>query len=224
MVSKKQAKLIDKSATVQSDDQVGALSVPGAQIVEVQEESWASIIFGWLKNIFIFLALAAVVLAALYSGLAATIIVYSPTNSEGDRNFVLRGTWSETGGIPPVGTEVAISQDTLAPKDNWWDWIPIGWTGIPNVSTVEIATTDYDKLYINNVPNEGTKVVVLENESINGEFKRSPALPLKDKEDNVAFEVNHQLKNEFLVHCVSGSCEKGTYFVISKDQIFGEIR
>lgn len=224
MVSKKQAKLIDKSATVQSDGQVGALSVPGAQVVEVQEESWASIIFGWLKNIFIFVALAAAVIATLYSGLAATIIVYSPTDDTGDRSFVLRGTWSETGGIPPVGTEVAISQNTAAPTNNWWDWIPIGWTGIPNVSTVEIVTTDYNKLYISNTPNVGTNVVVLENESINGEFKRSPALPLKDKEDDVAFEINHQLKNEFLVRCVAGNCEEGTYFVISKDQIFGEIR
>ena len=222
MPRKKQGKLIDKSATVQSDGQVGEFSVPGAQVIEVEEESWFSIIFGWVRGIIVFLLLTLAVLAALYSGLAATMLVYSDTG-EGEYNLVLRGAWSDTGGEPPLGTQVAISSTTEAPQ-NWWDWIVTGWIGIPSPATVEVVSTNFDRLYVERTTDGGPiTVVVLDNETIRGTLVPSTVLPLT-KYDTAPFETNYQLDNEYLVRCVVGACEPGTYSVVSKTQIFGEVR
>lgn len=225
MARKYKGELVDKSATVKNDLSMGEFSVPGTQIIEVEQESWFSIFLGWGKSIIAFVLLALAVIALLYTGLATTILVYSPTGDGASRNIVLRGAWSDSGGIPPIGSEVVISASDAAPTTNWWEWAPIGWAGIPNVATVEIVSTNYDKLYIEKTATADTvNVVILNNETVNGVLEPSVAFPMREQKDLESFKLNHQLSHEFLVKCVSGECTPGSYYIISDQQIFGEKR
>lgn len=219
MARNKKGNFVDTSATVESDGQAGMFSVPGAQIIEIEQESWFSIIFGWVKNVLVFGLLAVAVLAVLYSGLSSTIMVFSPVGDTG-RQIVLRGAWADSGGIPPIGTPVAVSP-TTAPS-NWWEWIPVGWVGIPDASEVEIVSTDYAKLYVSGADSKNLTVVNLDNEAVNGKFISTTAVPVDKDDKNIEF--NHGLKDQFLVKCVSGGCTPGTYFVVQDNQIYGEIR
>jgi hypothetical protein len=222
-MARKSGKFLDKSATIDSSDQIGRLTVPGAEIVEVQQEGWGSIILGWIKNIFGFGILLVLFLAVLITGLGMTVMTYSMVGDDSTRSIVLRGAWADTGGKPPVGTEVAVSESKLAPTSDWWEWASITWLGIPNASTVEIVSTDYDKLYISGTK-EKAVITNLSNVEETGPFYDSGALNLSDYEDNEKVEFNHQLKKEYLVKCISGSCTEGSYFVVTKGQIYGEVR
>lgn len=224
-MARKKGNFVDTTATVESDGQAGMFSVPGAQIIEVEQESWLSIFAGWFKSIILFLALAAAVLAVLYSGLSATIMVFSPVGSS-QYEIVIRNAWADEGGIPPEGTLVAVSP-TDSPQ-NWWEWITVGWLGIPNASEAKIVSTNYDKLYIAGPDSENLTVVNLANESVNGKFWTSKAIPVDEDKTNIEF--NHVLKNQYLVECVAGACAAGNedgepvYFVVDETQIYGEVR
>lgn len=219
MARNKKGNFVDPRATVENDGQAGMFSVPGAQIIEVEQESWASIFLGWGKNIVLFILLAATVLAVLYTGLSSTIMVFSNIGNEG-RQIVLRGAWSDNGGIPPLGTPVAVSPNP-APTQ-WWEWAGLGWTGISEPSEVEIVSTNYAKLYITGDDTNNLKVVNLDNESVNGDFLLTGQLGIEPDAKNI--ETNYSLKQEYLVKCVGGNCTPGTYFVVDKSQIYGEIK
>lgn len=234
-MARKYGKLRDTKGVIDTSDQTPQLSVPGSEIVEIEEESWASIIFRWSKGIIAFFLSAIVIIALLFTIMACSLMVFSPVEKEGqifDRTLVVRGTWADTGGIPPVGTEVVVSNNQYAPTDKWWDWALIGWHGIPNPSRVEIATTNYDKLYISGTVeqledekvNYEATVTSVNNPEVTGEFFQSPALDLKKFKKDATFEFNHTLDEQYLVKCISGKCEPGTFFVVDKGQIFGEVK
>lgn len=218
MMSKKQGKLKDNSGIVDSSDYIPKLAMPGtSDIVEVKEETWGSIFVGWGKGLFAFVLVATLFIGFLYSGLAATLMYYMPVDSDSSsRSWVVRGTWSETGGKPPLEEKVVISTDTYVPTE-WWNNVLIGWTGVTKPAIVSIQSTPYDTLYIAN-----GKVTNVSNPDIKGDFSSSPSFPYDIETDSA--EQNHKLNNEYLVKCVSGSCTEGSLYIISKDQIFGEAK
>jgi hypothetical protein len=222
-MARKSGKFIDKSATVDSSEQVGRLTVPGAEIVEIQQEGWGSIIATWVKNIIGFALLLALFVGVLITGLGATVMTFNTVGDDSHRSIVLRGAWADNGGNPPLGTKVAISEDTLAPTSNWWDWISVAWIGIPSASTVKIVSTDYDKLYVSGTKEDAT-VTSIANPEETGTLEDSITLNRDDYEDGEAVEFNYQLKKSYLVECVAGACEPGTYSVINEEQIYGEVR
>lgn len=215
---KKLGKLKDTSGIVDSSDYIPQLAMPGTHdIVEVKEESWGAIFAGWGRGLLAFVLVSVLFLGLLYSGLAATLMYYMPLYSDStSRSWVVRGTWSETGGKPPVNTEVVISADSYAPTE-WWNNILVGWTGVSSPAVVSVQSNVYDTLYI-----ENGKVSNLSNPKINGAFLGSPNFPYDAAIDGA--EQNHKLKDEYLVKCVSGSCTKDSLYIISKDQIFGEAK
>lgn len=222
-MARKTGKFIDKSATVDSSDQIGHLTVPGTEILEVQQERWSSIIGAWFKNIIGFVLLLALFIAILITGLGCTVMTFNAVGDNGERSIILRGAWADTGSKPPIGTKIAVSQTTLAPTSNWWEWATITWTGIPTASTVKVVSTDYDKLYISGDLKKA-EITNIATPKVKGTFAPSIEVNLSKYKEGETFEFNHQLKNEYLVECISGSCTKGTYFVINKGQIFGEKR
>jgi hypothetical protein len=239
-MSKKYGKFRDTKGVISpGDDSAPEFGVQGAEIIEVEEESWFSIILGWVKGIIGFAVALVLVIASLVTILGMTLIVYSPitvTDDITDRTLVARGVWNKTGGTPPVGTIAVVSGNSMAPTgENWWDWVSITWVGIPNASKVKILTNSYEKLYISVKADrtDSEKVVYdatvqsIDNPDISGKFVQSPKLVFKNYEPKKlsdSYEFNYQLNDSYLVECVEGSCEPGTFFVVAEGQLFGEVR
>lgn len=223
-MARKKGKLRDRSAIIDSRDQQPQFSVPGAEIVEVEQEGWGSIIFGWGKNLIGFIAGLFILVVVLFTALSCTIMVFAPLEGNTlDRTIVLRGAWKDTGGNPPLNTEIIISQTKPAPTaKNWWEWAIIGWKGIDTPTKVKIVSTNHDKLYINGTQNSAT-ITNLSTPEINGTLESNWVIDLS-KYKTETYEFNHQLKDEWLVECVSGDCTPNTLFVIGKQQIYGETR
>lgn len=220
-MSAKKGKLRNPEGTVDSTGYNPRLSMPGARdIIEVKEESWFSIFLGWGKGILAFIVIVVFILAILYSGLAATLMVYSPLSSDAsitDREWVIRNAWSETGNTPPVDEEVIISTVSETPEE-FWNLIMIGWIGITNPATVKVISTDYDKVLVD----ENSRVALGSNpERILGTFSGSAAVQY-DATKNPS--LSYQLKDELLVECVAGDCTPGSIFIITEKQIFGKER
>lgn len=230
-MARKRGKFIDKSSTVTSDDQVGMLSVPGAEVVEVEQESWFSIILGWSKSIIGFVLLLIVVLALLFTGLGTSILTFTPLNPDNalQREIVLRGAWAETGGQPPLETVVAVSHSAPAPTaENWWNWAPIAWVGIENPSKVTIVSTDHDEIVIGGTKEDAWVVnkssVTTDDKPIEGELVSSAGHSFQSFDEGADVSDSFKLKNAYLVKCISGSCEPGTFFIIPETYIYGEVR
>jgi len=215
---KRKGKLRNPDGVVDSTDYVPQLAMPGSHdVIEIKEESWGQIAFGWVRGAIAFILILAIFVAILYSGLSAYLMVYSATGKGNEHSWVVRNTWSKTGGQPPLNSDVVISEDTTTPAQ-WYGFIAVGWTGISSPSTVKIVSTNYDKLYIAN-----SKVSLVNNKAVrNEDFVGSPAYSYNPKKDSA--ERNYQLRKQYLVECVSGNCKPNTYYVISKDQIFGEVK
>lgn len=215
MVNNKKGKLRNNDGIVNSSDYIPRLAMPGARdVVDVKEESWGQIVLGWSKGLVLFVLILILLIGLLYSGLSATLMMLSSTSpTSSSREWVVRNTWSETGGTPPMEQEVIISATSALPAE-WWNRIMVGWTGISNPATVRVVSNDYDTLYISD-----SKITNLTTNKT-GNFAGSAAYSYNAKEAPI--EQNYKLDNEYLVECVSGSCKKDTYFIIDETQIFGE--
>lgn len=213
-------RLRNNDGVVDSSNYTPKLAMPGARdIIEIKEESWPQIIFGWVKSLLGVLGVGLLVIAMLYSGLAANLMMYIPTSEDvTKRDLVVRNIWQDTGNKPPLNTNVVISTTNVLPE-NWFELIRVGWTGTENPAVVRIASTDFDTLYI--VEDE---VVNLGESGETGTFVGSPSFPHYSELETYSEEQNVVLDNQFLVECISGACEPGTFFIISDNQIFGEQR
>lgn len=217
--TRRKGKLRNPDGVVDSTDYVPQLAMPGSHdIIEIKEETWGQIILGWIKGGFAFVLVLILFLALLYSGLSAYLMVFSPTGPDREGySWVVRNTWSETGNIPPIGSTVVISESTTAP-DSWYEFVPVGWLGISDPSVVKVVSKNYDTLYLNN-----SKVSIVGESGVReGNFVGSPSYSYDSEKD--AAEKNYKLKHQYLVECVSGNCEAGTYYVVNEGQIYGEKR
>lgn len=214
----RKGKLRNNDGVVDSSGYTPRLSMQGSRdIVEVKEESWFSIAGGWIKGIIAFVLSLIVIIAGIYSGLAATLMFYSPISSDSSsRSLIIRNAWVDTGNEPPIGEEVIISTDSKLPEE-WWNAILVGWVGISSPAKVEILTPNFDKLYIE----DGTVVSFNDPDETFKPFVSSAAFKYDKKENPV---LNHQLDGQYLVKCISGDCKEGTYFIIEETQIFGKLQ
>jgi hypothetical protein len=179
----------------------------GAQnIIEVKEESWASIILGWVKTIVGYFALVVVLLLAVYTGLAATVVFFSSVG--GQTALVARGTF--IGGIPDKGDMMYISNDTPDPKSPVNN-VVVGFKGAPEASIVENMSAEYDKVSVS-----GNNIQIAD-QVIND------AVLLNAKGDRVT-SGTISLNNQYVVQCVTGACDADSYLVIDSKQIYGEIK
>lgn len=213
---KKQGKFIDTHGIVDVSDYIPQLAVAGEHdIVATKEESWLSILLGWAKGSILFIVIGLLFLALLYSGLSATLMSYVKTGPHSPHSLVVRGTWSSTGSIPPVYAKAVISDTTFVPT-NWWGNIVVGWMGIKNPSIVKIMSGPYDKIAVVN-----SKVSNLTNNAVGGGFVSSPEFTYNSTKNN---DISYTLKGEYLVQCISGTCQPGTYFIINPGQVYGEVK
>lgn len=212
-------KLTKRSRDIVDDsDYTPMLGVAGSTAtVETREESWGSIIAGWIKGSLLVLLGGAIFVGLVYSLLSIFLMMFVPIQEGGDRQWVIRGTWQETGGIPDIGDKAIISMTKNIEKAEWYDLVTMGFTGIPNVAVVENLSKDNVKLYINN-----DKVTDLSNKETYAGFTGSALFPYDLEDPEQKTELNYQLDGSMLVKCVSGACEEGSVFILDKNQIFGE--
>ena len=84
--------------------------------------------------------------------------------------------------------------------------------GVPDAEIVQVASGPSDTVAVN----DGTiKVTGENNATYKGTF-------VDDKGKSAS--LNDKLSDSYLVMCVSGSCEKGTFHLMSKDRIYGEVQ
>jgi hypothetical protein len=214
--TKRKGKFRNPNGVVDSTDYTPQLALPGSQdIIEIKEETWLQIWMGWGRNFVAFLLAAVLFFMVLYAGLSSTLMIFSATGPDSDRSAVVRGTWSETGGEPPIGSEAVISADTLSP-DNWWEWIFLGYTGVSEPSVVKVLSKDYNTIAVN----DNTSVNLAEDPNTPRPFVSSNNFNYNPESG----PVTYKLKEEYLVECVSGTCAPGTTFIIAAKQIYGEVR
>lgn len=207
---------------------------------QISEESWGSILFSWFKGAMLLILAGAVFIGILYSFLAAFLIMWVPVGSDAgylERENVVRNTWSETGGVPPVGDQAIVSLTAFKSETSWIDYALYGWTRIPNSAEVKVLSSDRDKLYIEVVDSEEVdedgkvlktgRVVILSDEGQPSfsNFTGSTVYSFdpNDSKSGTPTKDNIQLDGEVLVECLSGDCIPGTVFLVSTDQVFGEI-
>jgi hypothetical protein len=213
---KRKGKFRNPHGVVDSTDYTPQLALPGSQdIIEIKEETWLQIGVGWARNFVAFILAAILFFMVLYAGLSSTLMIFSSTGPGSDKSAIVRGTWSETGGKPPIGDEAVISADTLSP-DNWWEWIFLGYTGISEPSVVKVLSKDYNTIAIN----DNTSVNLAENPNVQRPFVSSTDFKYNPESGPTTIKLN----KEYLVECVSGTCAPGTTFVIAAKQIYGEVR
>jgi len=186
-----------------------SLNLPGAQdIIEMKEETWSSIILGWLRSAILFVLLTFLLLGVVYTVLAGTIIFAASPSSSGTV-LVARGTFVGAAATP--NSQIYISETTRN-KDDFLNNIKVGFLGAPDPSIVTVESSQYDKVQIRN------NSVVVNGKEISGKFvdKTSPSKKPVTK--------TVQLNKEYLVSCKIGDCKAGTLYIIEQAQIYGEVK
>lgn len=199
----------DKKA---GEDYTPQFALPGSnELVSLKEEPWGSIILRWMQSLFLYILLLVVIVATLYSGLAATLLVLSPTGGEDNRlSLVVRNMWQDTGGRPPVGEQAVISTSTPLPEDIL-SKVAIGWTGIPDPAYVTVASDHMDALKV-----RGGEVL------INDTWQPLASSDAYQIVENGTAETTVQLRDQYLVECLEGSCEPGTYLIVNSEALYGQ--
>lgn len=182
---------------------------------EVYEETWETIIKSWIKNVLIITLVGVLGLAALYSGLTATLMMYVPVTEDSGRVWVARGTWADNGGIPNIGDQAVISTTTALPT-NTLNLIETGWFGINEPAVVKIVSEQYITL---SYDTENQTVSINGDATVDDEPISSSLAFNVDSKDNTDTIT---LTDQFLAECVAGSCEEGTYLIVNENQIYGE--
>jgi hypothetical protein len=201
------ARLRDNTEVVDGNSEKPKLNLAGVQdIIEVREETWGSIIAGWVKSILLFAVFAAFLLALVYTALSATIIFIAPAG-HGSYILVARGTF--VGGIAPKGSSLYVSNSSSNPQD-FLNNIKVGYTGAPSAAIVEVESSQFASVDISG-SNVSIKGVQVAGKYVGKEAKESGS-------------VTRQLNNEYLVKCESGSCVPGTLYIISQSQIYGQAK
>lgn len=210
-MDKPKAKLRNTAQEVDSTSEKPKLNLPGVQdIVELKEESWVSIIWGWVKSILLFAIFTCILLSLVYTALAGTIIFLANAgvSSSGHPQpaLVVRGTF--IGGTATKNSHLYISGSEVNPE-NFLNNVKVGFVGAPNAATVVVRSNQFDNISINgNVASIESQVVP---GKLVGPYSKTGV-------------TEHRLNNEYLVECVSGGCTKGTLFIISKSLVYGEVK
>jgi type IV secretory pathway protease TraF len=181
-------------------DSLGGPPVPNDEIVTVAEQTWASLIFGWVRSIAIFALLVGLTGVILYTLSASTVIFAASVNSH--VYIVARGTF--VGDVAPVGHEVYISETTPDSR-TLVSRLQTGYLGADKPAIVKIRSGLYDtvgiqdgQLYVNN------KAI--------------------GSSGNLALQGG-RLSQQYVVECVSGACgTPGAYQVIAQRQVYGEVK
>lgn len=177
-------------------------------IVEIKEQTWGSIIAGWIKSIILFVLLVGLVLLAVYSALAATVLYVSSV--DGKLAMVARGTF--VGGVPEQGNKILISTTDPAPTEIL-DKLKVGFMGAANPAIYTVLSkTAYDTISVSN------NVITVGDKPVEGTFfdlSTGEAVP------NMA---QQRLDNQVVISCLGGDCEPGTVSIVSPDFIYGEVK
>lgn len=181
------------------------LSAPDGEIIEKSSgrdavKSLLSTTGGGIKFIIGAILLIVTVVMATYTVLGGTLMYLAPTDDATEKTWVARGTFS--GGKIPHDTTVYASTTTTV-AENFMGKAIEAYTGVPEAITakviagpvVEVDTNKKGFITINGKASEHK-----------GNIKKA------------------QLKNEYLMQCLSGSCTKGEYLVVPYDVVSGEVK
>jgi hypothetical protein len=131
------------------------------------------------------------------------------TSIDGERAYVARSTF--LGGVPDPNDLVVDSPTTPAGTDPI-SKVTVAFTGIPNVR-VSQAITNQDNITI--TANGNVVAIPSTGQTFNGKLFGNDG-------KEVTGSIN--LKNQILAECVKGDCEKGSYVLISLNNIYGEYK
>jgi len=194
--------------TVDTSDEKPALAYDSnSDIIMFSEESWVSIILGWLKSALLLIGSALLIFFVLYVTLSVSLFFVNFVG--GKPAFVARGTF--LGGQPAVSDYVYTSGTTDA-SDDPLSRLQYAFLGVPDAEIVQVASGPSDTVAVND---GNIKVTGENNATYKGTF-------VDDKGKSAS--LNDKLSDSYLVMCVSGSCEKGTFHLMSKDRIYGEVQ
>jgi len=179
-----------------------------SDIVMFSEESWFKIFAGWLKSGALFLVSAVLIFAVLYTTLAVSL--FFTTFVEGKPVFVARGTF--LGGEPAL-TDKILGSRTEASEDDPLNRLQYAFMGVPNSVVGEISSGPVDTISAANGQI-----------SISGSSSQSYEGVLVDESGQPQDVSSRKLQDEYLVKCMSGECQPGSYFLIKGESIFGEVQ
>jgi hypothetical protein len=178
-----------------------------SDIIMFSEESWLSIVISWVKSGLMFLLSAFLIFLVLYITLAVSLLFVTVV---GDKTVaVARGTF--LGGEPAL-LDVVLTSPTEETSEDPLNRLKVGFMGIENPQIVRVQSGPLDTVVAKN-----GKITV------SGKAALSYDGVLVDKNNNPA-EMNDKLVSQYLVQCVSGSCEPGKFFIVDQANIFGKIQ
>lgn len=174
-----------------------------SDIIMFREESWVSIVTGWVKTSVLFALSAALILSILYIILAATLMFITPV--DGKLTLVARGTF--LGGNPSIGEVVLASSQTPAAADPL-SKIKAGVFGLDNAEVVKVESDASASITVGS-----DKVTLADGTEVQG------STTLGEGESN-----SMVLKDQLLVRCIAGSCEGKDLFILDKNLVYGEVQ
>lgn len=176
------------------------------QQIRVSRSASIRMIFGGSLK---YVSFALIAILLLYLSFAATVVRIVPSFSTGPE-IVKNMTYP--GGIAPRGEILMVdmeqSQDTGVIGRLEQAFIP----GTHN-SVVKVVAGPYGEM-------SWTQPDIL---SVDGEPIDRPVPSDKDGNTILTGREDNFLHSEYLVECVEGDCEKGSVFIISKDNILGTV-
>lgn len=181
------------------------LSAPDGEVIEKSSgrdaaKTIANGLGGGVKFILSIIMLIVLVIGASYTLLGGTLMFLAPNNDSSiDRTWVARGTFD--GGKIDAGTTVYASSTQTAPQ-GMFKKIVESYVGTPDSFIA--------KTIAGPVVEVSSKKGIIH---VNGKAT--------DHKGNIE---NTQLRNEYLMKCISGSCAEGEYIVVPFEAVSGEVK
>lgn len=177
-----------------------------SEIIMFSEESWFSIIFGWMKTSLLFAASTIFLFTVMVLVSSASLLFFAPV--DGKVEVVARDTF--LGGVPSAG-DVVLASPTQVAKDNPLERLQEAIMGIDEAKIYTVLSED-----VGTVDISGGQITVTGKETVTvtGELRSISGNPIVE---------SFTLKNQHLAECVSESCTPGSYVILDGDKIFGEV-
>lgn len=200
---KKKPRTDNKTESV-DEDYSSHLAASGEVIEESSgRDTFASVVTtfgGGVKFIIGLLVFAVVVIAAIYTFLAGTLMFAAPTDEPTKKIWVARGTFQ--GGQIDTGKIVYGSSTTLSPT-NFFGKVTEGYTGADEYFVIKTLAGPVSEVS----SSDGNIFIDGEKTEHKGEIQKS------------------QLVNQYLGQCIVGdACVPGEYVIVDYPSVSGEVR
>lgn len=207
MTSKGKLRSGSKIIDIENEQPLINNNINAQTTIEYEEISWGTIIMGWVKTVILFILLGIFLLVGTYAGLSATIL-YATQAGNSDPFIVARGTY--VGGKVPENSFIYVNTKGEI-ENNFLSNLSEGFGGIKDGAVVKTLAGPVQELLVDN---KKETITIIED----GETKETIDGVLPEEYAGTDF-----LKNQYLVECMAGACEKGELLIIDQNQISGEV-